>query len=170
MEQEQMEQEDLSALAALSIPETVACGSTLFFLTLIFMGGILASGVMLGLITSLGLGIILWECRTFSPKIYDFIVQHNFATDLVASVLFFGLLGMSVNGLIAGAVFSICMSNILLLCNKYDPRAKGTKVKPLDSLFSFVKSKLNKKKTNVVPKEEKEIKSTTIEAEWRTVA
>ena len=146
-------------------PEAVAIGSTAFFFTLLFMGGILASGVMLGLVTSLGLGIILWECRTFAPLVYNFIIQHPFGVDIFTSVLFFGLMGMSVNGLIASAVFSICNSNILLLCNRYDPRAQDNKVRPIASIFDFVKSKF---KRNGEPiKTEHEVQSTVINAEWR---
>lgn len=118
------ERENVGALLELYKTEVIAAFSTFFFVSLIFFGGVMASGVLLGLISTIGFSILFYESRTAMPKLYGWMVRNPFWTDLISTILLTGMFGTSVNGLVAAAVFGVLNTVFLMVVNKYDPRAK----------------------------------------------
>ncbi len=125
--------------------EIISGGSIVLFLGLILMGGVLASGILLGLISSVGFAMLFYESRDSVPWLYDIMVKHPFWTDVISTIALGAMFGTSVNGLIAAAVFGVMNTVILMVTNKYDKRA-GSPTTSLKSHFSNFISKVRGKK------------------------
>jgi hypothetical protein len=103
--------------------ESLGFGSIFILLCLIFFGGILASGILLGLLSSIGFGLLFYESKNSVPALYALMVKYPFWTDVISTILLGAMFGTSVNGLIASAVFGITNTVILSMASKYDDRA-----------------------------------------------
>lgn len=119
------EEVDLFSLCQDMKTELIAGIVFVFFCLLVFVvGGVLATGVTLGLISSVGFSILFVKARDATPGAYKFMVNHPFLTDAVTTGLGYLIFGLSVNGMIAAATFSIINTVVLMLASKYDPVTK----------------------------------------------
>lgn len=70
----------------------------------LFIGGAVAGGIFTGLISALGLGLILIKVRNHFPKVWKFVLRHPIMTDVVlSSLLAFLLVNNTVTGLVSAA-------------------------------------------------------------------
>lgn len=126
--------------------EIVSAILVVFFLFLMVFGAqILATGIFLGLITTVSFGLIVWEMYSYMPRVYNFIVDHPLLFDLACAVGFGAMFGLSVTGLIAAGTFGIFQTIAALNASKHLPRAE---VKPIQWIEN-IKRKMSTDPTDI---------------------
>ncbi len=75
------------------------------------IGSTVASGVATGAISAIGIGFTIWHTRKHAPRLWNMMVEHPLATDVVLDVGVFVLVGSATaTGLIAGCSASLFTS------------------------------------------------------------
>ena len=99
--------------------------SIAFVLTIaiFFIGGIGSTGLLVGLLSSLGSSILLIKMQdsasAFGKKIWNWLLNHKVLADVIASIVFVVFLNpATVTGLIAGVSAVIYSSALLILMDK----------------------------------------------------
>jgi hypothetical protein len=106
--------------------EFFTAGITIVFILLLFLGGVLATGVVLGLLTAISTSFLVIKAKDGAPRFYNWVLDHPYPTIVLATILFTGLFGTTATGLIAGGVFGVTKVVLLNLANKYCDRADVT--------------------------------------------
>lgn len=76
----------------------------LLILSSMYIGGAVAGGIFTGLISAIGLGLILIKIKTFFPRIWAFIRSHPILSDVFfSSTLAFFLVNNTVTGIVSAA-------------------------------------------------------------------
>jgi hypothetical protein len=123
-----MEQDDLKPLNLKDLlgnyqSEFFTAGITVIFILLLFLGGVLATGVVLGLLTAISTSFLVIKAKEGAPRFYNWVLDHPYPTIVLATVLFTGLFGTTATGLIAGGVFGVTKVVLLNLASKYCEKA-----------------------------------------------
>ncbi len=85
----------------------------------LFLSSTIASGIYVGMISTLGVGLLLIKLKDSSPWLFNWILRHNIMSDLVLSVLLVFIMGTStVTSIIAGASAALFCSAGLMYLNK----------------------------------------------------
>ncbi len=106
----------------------IAGTSAFLFLMIFFAGGILATGITTGIISSVGLGYVLLKMRNGEKgaRVWNTIIENQAIADLVISLGFILLMGTATStGIISGAVAAICSSCLITFGGKFLGRVPG---------------------------------------------
>ena len=79
----------------------------------LLLGGMVLQGVYVGMLTTAGFWLLLEKCKEHYPGFYNWMLDHAVEADFVISFLAVFALGMSVTGIIAGAVVNVVGSVVL---------------------------------------------------------
>jgi len=123
--------------------------SLVLLVSVFFIGGTIATGVITGLIAAIGTGFLLWKTRAYKPVLWNTMMDHILLTDIILSGLFIMLIApTTLGGLTAGLAATVFTSAGITAAHKYIG-----KVENIDSLnlnfFDKVKS-IKFGKTNVL--------------------
>jgi len=114
---------------------------------LVLLGGIMSYGVILGTIMVAPVSYLIYKMREGAPRLYNWMMDHQFATVVILTAVFTGLFGTTATGLIASAVFGTLKIIMLAAFNKYLPHVDIPEGTPtiLESLKNMVLSIFPKK-------------------------
>lgn len=93
------------------------------FVLLLFLGSSITGGLVCGIVSSVGFGLLFMKTRKSAPRFYAAVLNYPLTADLISTLLFFTLFGSSsVVGLVSASVFGVLNTVTLTLCSKFDPQ------------------------------------------------
>lgn len=85
-----------------------------------YFGGVAGSGILVGFLTAIGIGIIIFKLRTGAPWMFRLIIKHNVLSDLILSgLLVFVLASNTAISIIASASAALLVSAGLGVAKNY---------------------------------------------------
>lgn len=120
-----------------NVGDIVMVGASGFLLVLVFMiGGVLAVGIITGLMSAMGFGFLLYKLKQARPEAWNWMIDHPLATDCIVSLGFILLLApATATGIIAGASAAMFASAGISMANRFIGKVQGVESK----LFSLPK-------------------------------
>lgn len=104
-----MEKQNIFAVSSVCI----LLGSSLY------IGGVVAGGIYTGLISAMGVGLILFKLKDAYPKAWDWMLRHSIMTDVLLSGLLAALLvNNTVTGIISAAGAGLFVSAGVAIASK----------------------------------------------------
>ena len=107
----------------------------------LFVGGMVMQGVYVGLLTTAGFWLLLEKCKVHYPGFYNWMLDHAVEADFLVSFVAVLGLGMSVTGIIAGAVVNLLSSIVLDYYGDYVGKVDGVESTSIKTVWSSVKNK-----------------------------
>lgn len=80
---------------------------------MMFLGGIIASGIFLGICTALSVLLLLFKTKSLKPAIWNTVCDHPLLVDAILSFSILGFAATGVTGLIAGVTGALFTSAAL---------------------------------------------------------
>ena len=100
--------------------------SVALVLAVFAIGGAIAAGIVTGLVASIGFGFLLYKTKTYKPRIWNTMMDHPLATDIILSLGAVALIGTATfGGLAAGISCGVFASSGISLANKYVGKVEG---------------------------------------------
>lgn len=116
----------------------------------LLLGGMVLQGVYVGLLTTAGFWLLLEKCKEHYPSFYNWMIDHAVEADFVISFLAVIALGMSVTGIIAGAVVNVVGSVVLDYYRDYVGKVKGVESMTFTGLMRSIFKRKNKVDEEVI--------------------
>lgn len=90
----------------------IAIGGT-SVLAMVFLGGLIASGIFLGICTALSVLLLLFKTKSMKPAIWNTVCDHPLVVDALLSFGIIAVASTGVTGLIAGVTGALFTSAAL---------------------------------------------------------
>ncbi|MDD3412484.1 MAG: hypothetical protein PHY47_00625 [Lachnospiraceae bacterium] len=111
----------------------------------LLLGGMVLQGVYVGLLTTAGFWLLLEKCKEHYPGFYNWMLDHAVEADFVISFLAVFALGMSVTGIIAGAVVNVVGSVVLDYYRDYVGKVDGVESMSLKGIWESCTTRFRSK-------------------------
>lgn len=111
----------------------------------LMLGGQVLNGVYVGILTTAGFWLLLEKCKDHYPRFYNTMMDYAVEADFVISGLAVISLGMSVTGIIAGAVVNVLGSVVLDYYRDYIGKVEGYDSLSFKGAWASVKGKFTRK-------------------------
>lgn len=91
----------------------------------VFMGGVVTLGIFAGLFAAAGTSLGMVRIRDTNPELYNWIIDHPGWVELLSTVAFAGIFGLTATGVVGSLVSSILTSVVLDYYAEKEGRIEG---------------------------------------------
>lgn len=104
----------------------------------LFVGGTITAGIFAGLFSAAGFGLTIERLKEVYPEGYNWVLDHPGLMEVLTTVLFTGVFGLTVTGIVCSLVSNILTSVILDYYSEKEGRIEGVEKLTLGKLIRMI--------------------------------